>query len=356
MLALLEDHPDMNGLETSPPEDLAADQPDSQDWARRFAAEVYEDVKDESGARDRQADSTLPRGATSLVSLVDQQMERHYEVYVPKNRDDATPLPVIMMLHGTTVGKDNGELAEVSRMNALADKYGFVVVYPLAHPRPVYGGFVDVSSWNAPGVNILAPDDRYNDVQFLDRVLDDLSGRVNVEPSRVSAIGHSAGAALIEKYQLEHPGRLSAIASISGTILDDKMQAPERHKANAGVPVLIIHGGKDMVLPYTGGSRIAWLGIGVFDGADKSKPDQQKKLWSRLNDCDGTPRVTHSNNVIVSTFKNCAAPVMEYRIADHGHAYPRTINYSRRSSVDTSELVAEFLLSHRLESRSDDSK
>ncbi|MEZ4536999.1 MAG: PHB depolymerase family esterase [Cyanobacteriota/Melainabacteria group bacterium] len=318
---------------------------ESQDWYEQALKEVY----DQEGA-SRYTETQLKPGTKSVIQLSDQGLSRRYEVYVPKNYDEKTPMPLIMILHGTTLERSNRYFADQLRMEDLADRHGFVAVYPIAHSRPVFGGIVEVDSWNADGLNIMEQDRRYDDVLFLDHVLDDVSGKMSVDIKRISAVGHSAGGMLIQRYQLERPGRLASIASISGTILVNK-EAPAglEQKDQSGVPILIIHGGDDYVLPYNGGSKLAWLGADYFDGANNSRPYLQKILWAKLNGCEKKPRVVLSNNVTVSEFSRCAAgPVFEYKINDQGHKYPSKIEYSRHSSVDTSEIVISYLLSHRM--------
>ena len=52
---------------------------------------------------------------------------REYKLYVPATHE-AVGLPVIVMLHGCQQGPD--DFAAATRMNALADEHGFIVVYP----------------------------------------------------------------------------------------------------------------------------------------------------------------------------------------------------------------------------------
>lgn len=53
---------------------------------------------------------------------------RNYYLYVPKNTGGVDSLPLMVMLHGCT--QDAQTLAHDTGMNAVAEKYGFAVVYP----------------------------------------------------------------------------------------------------------------------------------------------------------------------------------------------------------------------------------
>lgn len=333
---------------TIPDDSLLRSEPDKQTdsplWPAESASEAYE-----PGA------SRLSPGTTSRISLLDQGSTRDYEVYVPKFYNGQTPLPVMMLVHGTAMGSGSGTISEQSGMNALADKEGFLAVYPLANQRPAYGGLFKISSWNTSGSNIMERDGHYDDISYIDHVLDDVGQKLNVDSSRVSALGYSAGAVLIQKYQLERPGRLAAIASVSGTVLPDEKTEQTNLEEKTGLPILIIHGDSDHVLPYAGGSGlVSALGHGVFDGVNNSRPYLQKDLWKFINNCRKAPTVTYSNNIQVSKFDKCEdGPVREYLIRDSGHTYPPRLNYSRHTSVDTSELVASFLLAHKLRAQED---
>ncbi|HWI13925.1 MAG TPA: PHB depolymerase family esterase, partial [Burkholderiales bacterium] len=52
---------------------------------------------------------------------------RGYKTYIPANHERQA-LPVVVMLHGCKQGPD--DFAAATRMNALADEHGFIVVYP----------------------------------------------------------------------------------------------------------------------------------------------------------------------------------------------------------------------------------
>ena len=68
-----------------------------------------------------------PRGAKFIAgSHAARAGTRPYKLYVPSGFDGRTPLPMVVMLHGCTQSPD--DFAAGTRMNALADEHGFVVV------------------------------------------------------------------------------------------------------------------------------------------------------------------------------------------------------------------------------------
>lgn len=67
-----------------------------------------------------------PAGALALAPLL--APHRTYRLYLPAGHSEARALPLLVMVHGCR--QDAEALAEGTRMNALADREGFMVLYP----------------------------------------------------------------------------------------------------------------------------------------------------------------------------------------------------------------------------------
>ncbi|MFA5597588.1 MAG: PHB depolymerase family esterase, partial [Pusillimonas sp.] len=61
--------------------------------------------------------------------LIHENTERTYSVHYPKNKPVETPKPLVFVLHGGN-GADAEKMANRTRMNAIADREDFVVIYP----------------------------------------------------------------------------------------------------------------------------------------------------------------------------------------------------------------------------------
>ena len=138
--------------------------------------------------------------------------ERNYKLHLPKDYDPSKPTPVVMVVHGYTHDADvmesmtapNGDPNHADSLNSLADREGFAVVYPNGTPL---GRFRKGRGWNGGGgangyapVSSPAVENNYNDIGFLNDVLNQVEKEVNVDKSRVFGAGISNGGAMAVSY------------------------------------------------------------------------------------------------------------------------------------------------------------
>src|ERR1700675_3276673 len=75
---------------------------------------------------ERTFDADTP-GTFSTHTFSNSAGQRQYKLYVPAVYK-SKPLPLIVMLHGCTQNAD--DFAAGTRMNEMAERHGFIVVYP----------------------------------------------------------------------------------------------------------------------------------------------------------------------------------------------------------------------------------
>ncbi len=158
----------------------------------------------------------------------DAGMEYHYEefdgwmrewyVYIPQavRRHPGKKVPLVFAMHGYTC---TGEIyAGNSGWHRVADKHGFVVVYPSAlHGRvsmPAQG--LDPDWAPLPAWNVFEEGDRPDELRFFRHLLDRMLAEYPVDAERVFASGHSWGSLMTQMLGLGMTGRLAAIAPCSG--------------------------------------------------------------------------------------------------------------------------------------------
>ena len=181
-----------------------------------------------------------------------------YGLYVPPG-DSPQPRPLLVMLHGCKQSID--EFAEGTRMNLLADRFGFAVVYPEqskhAHPHRCWHWY-DASE-AAGGAEARA----------VVSLVDALVAEHGFDAQRVYVAGLSAGAGLASLLVTHYPDRFAAVAlhsgpafgeAHSGIVAMDVMRRGARHQpvalvdaavdvaAYPGMPAIIIHGDADPVV------------------------------------------------------------------------------------------------------------
>lgn len=169
---------------------------------------------------------------------------REYLVHVPpalakqafRRGRPARPLPVVLALHG---GADtmNG-FEKKTGFDALADEHGFLAVYP--------DGFM--FTWNAGDCCAPARVAHIDDVGFLTKLIDHLTGSGLADPKRVYVTGFSNGAGMAYRLACEAPQRLAAIGVVSGAL------ATTCHPRRP-VSVMVWHGTADRNVPYNGGGH-----------------------------------------------------------------------------------------------------
>jgi len=166
---------------------------------------------------------------------------RCWNKYKPKTASSSAPL--IIDLHGW--GATPEFLRGLSKWPALADKEGFVVVWPFGIGK----------SWNA-GKTCCDPASKNNvdDVGFLRGLIKELVKSGSVDPTRVYLSGHSNGCAMAQRFAAEASDVTAAVACMALYLLVD---AAASYKP---VSVMEVHGINDptVLLP----ARQAWRGGG----------------------------------------------------------------------------------------------
>jgi polyhydroxybutyrate depolymerase len=174
-------------------------------------------------------------------ALVHGQLHRSYIVHVPPQASGGKPLPAVLNFHGG--GAHALEQKRYSRMDATADREGFIAVYP--NGSGGIGG--RLLTWNAGACCGLAVAGRVDDVGFAIALLDDLAGRLALDRERIYATGLSNGSMMAYRLAAEAAHRIAAVAGVAGA-----MTLPGFEPA-LPVPVMHIHSVNDERALYDGG-------------------------------------------------------------------------------------------------------
>jgi poly(hydroxyalkanoate) depolymerase family esterase len=185
---------------------------------------------------------------------------RHYRLYRPADVAADEQLPLLVMLHGC--GQDAANFAAGTRMNRVADRERFMVLYPeqdrLANRHGCWNWF-ETRSGRAQ-----------NEAALLMKAVAQVIKHQRIDPERIAVAGLSAGAGMAALLATQHsdmfkavvmhsgvpPGTahstLSALSAMRGRRQAQTLASSPSQEANRGThqwpPLLVIHGSMDSVV------------------------------------------------------------------------------------------------------------
>jgi polyhydroxybutyrate depolymerase len=246
---------------------------------------------------------------------------RHALVHVPPGWESSESMAVVLAFHGG--GGAAAEFREYIRLDAIADREGFIVAYPDGT-----GPIADrLLTWNAGGCCGYASDKDVDDVGFVLELIEQLGDRYPIDGGRVYATGFSNGAMFTYRLAAEVPARIAAIGPVAG--------AGAALPAPSGLPVPIIHfhsvddpralydGGLGPPFPLTD-RRVEHIAVETVietwvthDGCPSS-PEVRVRIQAIQNPADAEQGATRI------AYRACArgSEVFLWRLTGAGHVWP----------------------------------
>ncbi len=282
-------------------------------------------------------------GPSSRGVAVGPSGTRRYLLFKPPGARKATPLPLLVMLHGCA--QDANAFAASTRMNRLAATEGFLVLWPeqekLANSQGCWNWF-DTRTGRA-----------FKEAASIVAAMDQVCALHGADPARVAVAGLSAGASLAALLATRYPERFKAVAMHSGigpgaaqsaatalAAMQGRRAPAVLPKTLAGggdapalPPLLVIHGRADAIVRPSNG-RAAAQAWADASGAVASAPRSVQRGQRYL--------------VTVTEFKRkgrVAASLCE--VAGLGHAWSGGAAgkpYSDAKGPDASRMVWAFAL------------
>lgn len=264
--------------------------------------------------------------------------ERRYLLITPADVQASTP--IVLVLHGSTQNPTVFRRTTGDVFDTLATRHGAVVAYLEGHRR----------SWNDERLGGRQPAHRegVDDVGFVDAVATSLAAEFGLSDARPFLVGYSNGGQLVLRLLERTPDRVRA-AVVVATALPVPAETADGVQPGS-VPLTIVHGTADPVVPYEGG--LAKL-LGLLPrGRGISAPATARHFAAR-NGLDGTPVRTElpqggRTRVVREEFSAPGKdPVVQLTVVGGGHTVPGPKAWSRlvgrtNSDVNTAELAAEF--------------
>jgi len=269
--------------------------------------------------KNQEIDSSSSQDAQYIIH---NSVTREYVTYIPSSYNGDTAVPLVLNFHGFG-GRINDYFLYAS-MQTIAEKEGFILVYPQG---TLMNGY---SHWNP---SLPGSDNKSNadDLGFIETLIQQLSNKYSIDPDKIYACGYSNGGMMSFGLANHKSNLIAAVASVSGAMLDTD------EKPNHPMPVLMIHGTSDGVIPYAGNN-------------DYTSVESTLNFWINFNTTDSIHNsnsiTTGGNSIEYESYLggNNGVSVEHYKINQGGHEW-FNLNYNGKN---TGELIWEFFSKYNI--------
>ena len=285
-------------------------------------------------------------------SFIHGSLKRTFNIHIPSIFDKSVQFPLVIALHGRGSNGVGMILLTRKGFNKLADKDGFIMVYPDGIELNWNDGRMDEEA------NDRAHRENIDDVGFISSLIDTMIKDYNINPKQVYVTGISNGAIMSYRLACELSHKITAIAPVDGNI--PVMLYPDC-SPSLPVSVLAINNTDDPLVPFGGGDiygRIRKVNLGKVLSVDESI-----RFWVRRNMCSFAPVVTvepdrdpdDGTRVTRTQYINDldGTEVVLYAVKGGGHTWPSGLQYlpawiigKTCRDIDANEVIWFFFKEH----------
>jgi poly(hydroxyalkanoate) depolymerase family esterase len=285
---------------------------------------------------------------------------RDYKLYLPASYRAGTPAPLVVMLHGCK--QDPDSFAAGTRMNELAERHAFLVLYPkqdgLSNFDHCWNWF-DVSSQQGLG-----------EAAIIASMVEEITKTHTIDRHRIYVAGLSAGGAMSAILASCYADLFAAAAIHSGmeyeaastpwsalTALEEGGKTPpdtagrDAYKCSGSkrrpMPVVVFQGEADTRVRPINADQIVRQFAQMNDLADDGRDNDSVKAVPTASKQETVPG-GHPYRVREYLY-NGTTLIKEYRIEGMGHAWSggnEAEPYNDRAGPDATGLIWEFFSQH----------
>jgi polyhydroxybutyrate depolymerase len=261
-----------------------------------------------------------------VESIIVDGRARSYLLHLPP---EPKGRPLIIALH--PLGSNPMLMEAMTSFSPMSDREGFIVAYPEGTKSSDTG----VRSWNAHFCCRDAVAEGVDDIGFLSVLVDEMKARYSV--SGVLVTGFSNGGMLSHLAGIKLGDKIQAIAPVAATLGRETVEQTVR----TPVPVLIVHGDSDRLVPFAERDDSRFLPVSEVVG-----------YWVRENKCAPGPEVEETPELKVERYRprGNGAEVQLYLVKNAGHVWPGSRVHMRNEpdprALDASALIWAFFRSH----------
>lgn len=213
--------------------------------------------------------------------------DRKYRVYVPRDYDKSKSYPMLMMIHGY---RDYGRLMGLyTGAASLAERENLILVLPEGSKEK---GIFMPKSWNATICCDEARGQKLEDSKLLFDITKQIEADFSIDTKKEYVAGFSNGAMMTQRLVVDYPDQYKAMAVVGGAIGGyNGLIGPPNKSINA----LFINGEKDMTVPPKGRETddgYEWLPRSRMINAwtegckESNETDDETKILVKYSGCD----------------------------------------------------------------------
>jgi polyhydroxybutyrate depolymerase len=276
-----------------------------------------------------------PNGSKSVAdSIKVGQLTRTFRLYRPAGMGRRPGL--VFVLHGTVGSGIDAE--GFTSFNRCADRLKWIVAYPDAHNPGIGGGWRTFAT-DAQSTSV-------DDVAFAAAIVRRLESEDGVDPDRIYVAGWSRGAMMAHRLGCELSEMLAGIATVAGNLATPSGSIVDiPRKPSKPVPVMVVHGTSDRVVPIEGGPSPKYPQFNSY-----APLSDVLSAWRSWNECNSREVVSESGPVTIRTWRSDSGCTVELRLITGGtHTWPGPPRHSPPDPdgyLDASNVIADFFAVH----------